>query len=350
MNFFTPSRAHLFVLFFLVFSFLFSFQSQAQAQCNTTVDWQLTPLPSPDNQDWNVTDTVNICVEVHEEFWSDNLSGVSMSLPIGWELISAESDEDCGDGEWIFVENPPLFWLASLGPGYYYDSYPDGNPFNNWGSSECSTVTFCFQVRMVELFAQELNAPNNNSNFATTVVGDSWIILGWSGPNCDLEEVTHYLDLDIPPLFNGQEVTGQFELNPAYCTPSSVEIQLLEMGTEVVAETQVVSVNADGTFSAFIDSYGQYDIRLKGERILANKVMAVSLNGGTTSLEAIPLFPGDVNGDNQVNVVDISNLSSGFGLEEGDFYFNSSFDLNCDGNVNVVDISSLSVSFGMEGE
>lgn len=336
---------------FLVVAFCFLFSFQSHAQCFTTVDWQLTPLPSIDNPDFDVSDTVDICVDVYENISNDWLHGVSISLPIGWELVSANSDVDCGNGAWVFVEDPSL---PLLGSGYYFDANnggtPDGNPFNNWGSSSCSSVTLCFQVRMVEIFAEEQNTADSNSSFAITVVGDSWIIPGWVGPTCDFEEVTHYFDVDMPPLFNGQELTGELQLNASSCVPSSVEIQLLEPGTEVVVETQMAAVNADGAFSTFIDSYGQYDVRLKGTPLLSQKVMAVMLGGGITNLDPIQMAVGDVNGDNHVNLIDVSNLSSGFNLQEGDNYFNASIDLNCDGNINLADISLLSASYGMVGE
>lgn len=349
MQFLNPYRALFLVAFLFAASSLIPFQSQGQ--CYTTVDWELTPFPSIDNPDFNITDTVDLCVEVYENFSSDWLQGVSISLPVGWELISATSDEDCGNGDWVFVEEPLLLWLGS---GYYFDANnggtPDGNPFNNYGSPTCSTVSFCFQVRMVELFAEELNALDTNSSFAITVVGDSWLNPGWSGPSCDFEEVTHYFEVETPPFFNGQELNGEFELSTASCSPSFVLIELLEPGIQAVAETQMAYVNEDGTFTAFINSYGQYDIRVKGEHVLAEKILAVNLDGGITTLNAITVISGDTNEDNQVNVIDVSNLSAGFGLTENDFYWNPIVDLNCDGIVNIVDVSFLSASFGLIGE
>ncbi len=334
------------ITFLFGIAVLLSFQSQAQ--CDTTVEWELIPLPeNPDS------DTLNICVDVHEYFTGSNwLHGVSLLLPEGWDFIDATSDEDCGDGEWVFVENPRY---PSLGPGYYYDASTggplDGNPFNNFGASTCSNVAFCFQVRTPQLSAEELNELDGNPiGPAIAVIGDSWLLTGWPGAICSLDDVTHYLDMDISTVFNGQELIGEFEINPSYCTPETVELQLFNPGTYEMVETQTVSVNEDGTYSAYIDSYGQYDVLVLGQGLLSQKIDNVELLGGVNTIAPVSIIPGDVNGDNQINIVDVSSLSSGFGLQEGDIYFNPSFDFNCDGYVNVVDVSVLSAGFGLVGE
>jgi hypothetical protein len=60
----------------------------------------------------------------------------------------------------------------------------------------------------------------------------------------------------------------------------------------------------------------------------------------TTKVAA--LVPGDVNGDGQVNCVDIEIVKASFGKKTGQAGFDARADVNHDGVVNVLDLAIVS--------
>jgi hypothetical protein len=62
---------------------------------------------------------------------------------------------------------------------------------------------------------------------------------------------------------------------------------------------------------------------------------------------SIPSVPGDVDGDDHVDVVDLLYLVESFGKCVGDTGFLPACDLNRDGYVDVVDLLTIVFSFGL---
>jgi hypothetical protein len=55
---------------------------------------------------------------------------------------------------------------------------------------------------------------------------------------------------------------------------------------------------------------------------------------------------GDTDGDGRVNVADLGNLATNFGVSTGATWINGDFDYN--GNVNVADLGDLASNFGVD--
>jgi hypothetical protein len=62
------------------------------------------------------------------------------------------------------------------------------------------------------------------------------------------------------------------------------------------------------------------------------------------------LLPGDLNGDNVVNIDDLAILVVAYGSSEGDPNWNPVADLNCDGVVDLSDFALLAANYGLTGD
>ncbi len=135
------------------------------------------------------------------------------------------------------------------------------------------------------------------------------------------------------------------------CAARNVTVSLYNTST---LTTYIVNttLSPSGTFVAnSIDiPAGTYDILVKVQGALAILSEDVVLNGGANSLSTGPVVLGDLNGDNQINLFDISQFTVSFGSSVGEAAYSLLADFNCDGTVNLFDISSLNNGFGQSGD
>jgi hypothetical protein len=130
----------------------------------------------------------------------------------------------------------------------------------------------------------------------------------------------------------------------------SVAVQVRVPGTTQVLETHNVQLGANGQLLFPTQLVGTYDVAVKGRVWLRRVVQGVVFNAQGVAGLAFPLFGGDVNGDNTVNLVDHSLLSNAFRSRPGDANWNPNADLNGDGVVNLADFSILSGNFRRSGD
>lgn len=146
----------------------------------------------------------------------------------------------------------------------------------------------------------------------------------------------------------GSTIEGSVAWNTG-CGIRPAVLQLYNPGSTFLAHQYNVGVFFNGQF--LIDqggALGTFDVFLKVDGYL-RKSIGTQTFGSANQFSFGALTPGDLNGDNQISVVDISLLSISFGKTADDEDFNILADLNCDGNVNVTDISLLGSSFGLVG-
>jgi hypothetical protein len=62
------------------------------------------------------------------------------------------------------------------------------------------------------------------------------------------------------------------------------------------------------------------------------------------------LSPGDVNHDNQVDIIDLGLLADAFGTTPASPRWNADADLNGDGSVDILDLGLLADNFGKSGD
>jgi sugar lactone lactonase YvrE len=118
-------------------------------------------------------------------------------------------------------------------------------------------------------------------------------------------------------------------------------------GSDNIIKT--VTLAADGSFHLTRILRMSYTLHVKGSKWLAKNVSVDDSNGDVTGLSAT-LLPGDVNGNNRVNLADLGDLSDAFGTTPASPDWNENADLNCDGKVNILDLALLASSFGKKGD
>jgi hypothetical protein len=116
------------------------------------------------------------------------------------------------------------------------------------------------------------------------------------------------------------------------------------------ANTQMVTLAADGSYLALNIVPGTYDVAIKGSKWLRKVVTSVQVTSDTTTGVDATLLPGDINNDNKVNILDLGLLADSFGKSQGQTGFNPDADLNCDNTVNIVDLGVLADNFGKSGD
>ena len=88
---------------------------------------------------------------------------------------------------------------------------------------------------------------------------------------------------------------------------------------------------------------------IKGSKWLQKVVSVDASNGDVNGLSAT-LLPGDVNGDNRVDISDLGLLADAFNTTPDDASWNENADLDCDGKVDIADLGLLSDNFNSAGD
>lgn len=92
-----------------------------------------------------------------------------------------------------------------------------------------------------------------------------------------------------------------------------------------------------------------FKISVKKTHWLRKTLDADSTNGDVTGV-VISLANGDVDGDNEINLIDYGLLAYSFGSVSGDAQWLANADLDEDGEVNLFDVAILAGNFGMVGD
>lgn len=133
-------------------------------------------------------------------------------------------------------------------------------------------------------------------------------------------------------------------------TTQSVRVRVLNPAdhADIKAEV-VVPLAADGWYeiAELAVPAGTYDIALKASHWLTSIVPNVSIPDGVASTV---LRNGDVDGDDEVSLLDLGALLPAFGTVPGDSGWNPNADLDGDGEVNLLDFGILVRYFGMMGD
>lgn len=135
---------------------------------------------------------------------------------------------------------------------------------------------------------------------------------------------------------HGQVVLGNF-VGPI--EGQKVTVELLSGGT--VAETQTVTLDANGNFGMGSVQTGSFGVRIKSSHWLRKLAGTVTLPGGVVSCV---LSNGDINGDNQIDSDDFDLLVQNFGTAH------TTGDLDGSGVVDSDDFDILVWNFGSVGD
>jgi alpha-tubulin suppressor-like RCC1 family protein len=105
---------------------------------------------------------------------------------------------------------------------------------------------------------------------------------------------------------------------------------------------------ANGAFTVPVPP-GAYNIGINGSKWLRTTLSSVSVTGMVGNIDAT-LTPGDVNGDNVIDLQDFALFAAAFGSDPTSPNWNPNADLNCDGVVDLSDFSLFAQFFGDVGD
>jgi alpha-tubulin suppressor-like RCC1 family protein len=118
-------------------------------------------------------------------------------------------------------------------------------------------------------------------------------------------------------------------------------------GTDLVFNW-TARLNPDGSYQVPLPA-GTYNVGINGSKWLRTTLTGVAVSGNITGLNAT-LLPGDINGDNVVNIEDFSLFAAAYGSDPTSANWNPNADLNCDGVVDINDFELLAQDYGLTGD
>lgn len=131
--------------------------------------------------------------------------------------------------------------------------------------------------------------------------------------------------------------------------PSSVVMELRNVGSTVPFETRTVSVGADGSFTLSNVPAKTFNLSVKTGCWLRRTISVNATNGNVSGL-SLSLANGDIINDNQVNLLDYNELSKAFRSSPGASNWNPRADLNGDLKVDLLDWNILSKNWRLSGD
>ncbi|MDW8290353.1 MAG: dockerin type I domain-containing protein [Armatimonadota bacterium] len=132
-------------------------------------------------------------------------------------------------------------------------------------------------------------------------------------------------------------------------TQVPVEVELRRDGQTL--RTEQVSLDANGRYTLADVPAGTYDIAFKASHWLRAVVRGVVVTGAAdvTGVD-VSLTNGDVDGDNEVSLLDFGALVAAFGSGPGGDNWNPNADLDGDEDISLLDFGILVQNFGAVGD
>lgn len=167
------------------------------------------------------------------------------------------------------------------------------------------------------------------------------------GENCQMIQVSNLETEEQTRTVRGHVDLQDFEGSVA---SQVVVLQIRPRDSFDNVETHEVQLDANGNYSLETSLNGEYDITCQGTHWL-RKLMPIAMPdvGGQVVVD-FSVVNGDVDGDNEVTLVDYGQIAAAYGSAEGDPNWNENADLNGDGEVNLVDVGILAARFGEAGD
>jgi hypothetical protein len=126
-----------------------------------------------------------------------------------------------------------------------------------------------------------------------------------------------------------------------------VQLEVIQNGN-VIETTTVLSENGSYTLDTAVAN-GNYQLRAKGTTWLGKTINVTIGNSGATGANIGEVVNGDVDGDDEVSILDYITLSTNYGTQSDVSDFNEKGDLDGDGDVSILDYIVLSTNYGQSG-
>jgi hypothetical protein len=156
-----------------------------------------------------------------------------------------------------------------------------------------------------------------------------------------------YDSLAVAPQVTTGEISGVVTLYGSVTESEPIQFTLHSLGG-AQRWAQTLTLNSDGSYTLPNIPVGIYTLGIKGSRWLRSTVTSVTVGASQASASAT-LTPGDLNGDNVIDLNDFALFAAAYGSEPTSPNWNPNADLNCDGEVNIEDFSLLAQFFGETG-
>jgi hypothetical protein len=156
--------------------------------------------------------------------------------------------------------------------------------------------------------------------------------------------------LTLDSLGPPASVSGNVILSGLAATAAAQTLTFLlrdDTGNSVLSST--LTLGTGGAFTLSNVLAGTYTLHVTGSKWLARNVEVDTTEGDVSGLSLTQL-PGDINGDNKVDILDLGLLADAFNTDPTSPNWNVNADLNCDGKVNILDLGLLADSFGKNGD
>ncbi|MCS7311080.1 MAG: dockerin type I domain-containing protein, partial [Armatimonadetes bacterium] len=127
-----------------------------------------------------------------------------------------------------------------------------------------------------------------------------------------------------------------------------ITLHIRESGSTEPIATYEFTLNSDSQFYLELPPQNNRDVALKASHWLREVIAGVNLQGEVGLY--FELVNGDVDGDNEVSLLDFGELVTAFGSVPGDANWNPNADLDGDEEVSLVDFSILVRNFGEVGD
>lgn len=128
----------------------------------------------------------------------------------------------------------------------------------------------------------------------------------------------------------------------------NVPVDIRPIGENTPVETHIVALSPAGEYQFDTALWGRFDLSAKGSHWLRQTVKDVSLE--KDAQVDFALTNGDVDGDNEVTLLDFSALIAAFGSLPDDAHWNPDADLDGDEEVSLLDFAILVSNFGAAGD
>ncbi|NEN24162.1 cadherin [Cryomorpha ignava] len=133
------------------------------------------------------------------------------------------------------------------------------------------------------------------------------------------------------------------------CANRAAVVNFYQPATTLLAYQYDAIIDSLGQFQIIGAPLGVFDVFLKVNGYLT-KTLGIQTVTANTEFSFLAIIPGDLNGDNLININDLSLINLSFAKTSEDEDYNLLADLNCDGSVNILDISLFGASFGVAGD
>ncbi|MCS7310258.1 MAG: hypothetical protein RMK92_05475 [Armatimonadota bacterium] len=154
------------------------------------------------------------------------------------------------------------------------------------------------------------------------------------------------------PIVRTYTISGRVTLEEfgGDVTTVPVTVQLRPAGSTNPIRTVVLNLGSGGSYAVSDVPNGTYDLAFKASHWLRRVARNVTVSGANVGGVSVSLPNGDIDGDNEVSLLDFGRLVAAFGTQPGDANWNPNADLDGDADVSLLDFGVLVRSFGLVGE